>query len=244
MRLPLFACFCILIGQASAQDDFPAFPSANPTPSSQARKPVMQMRVPNAATEPRAYYDYCTSAAAYWKERADKAKLPAELNSQNAAMENVAKYRTAATSVRDRAFAAPLARITAQANSATSVLPTKARELELQLPAPLDNDDLKDSGKVNAWVNRLLELKVITVMHVQMDEAQADFATWSQLRFDIKRMIAYALAYYMKYQGRSGKGTIIDQGDGRILASFDLNGVQIARPATTLEPAGPVMPQQ
>lgn len=239
MRLVAFGLFLAIAGQGFAQDDFPPFPAASQTPASQPRKQVMQLRVPNRETEPRAYYDYCTSAAAYWKVRADNARLPAELNSQNAAMENVARYRTAATSVKEKAFSAPLPRTVAQANSATAVLPPRARELELQLPAPLYSEDLKDSSKVTTWVKRIQELKIVTILHVDMDEAQVDYSTWSQLRFDIKRMIAWALAYYMKYQGRSGKGTIIDQGDGKILASFDLQGVQIARPVTTLEPAMP-----
>jgi hypothetical protein len=199
----------------------------------------MPARVPNVQTEPRAYYDYCTSAAAYWKQRADKARIPAELNLQNVAMENVAAYRNAAIAVQERAFATPSPRPTAVATQRVLSNPGVMglqRITEDDLPAPLSPADLKDRNRVIAYINGLVALRVVTVLHINMDEAQVDSENWAQLKFDMRRSIASALAAYMKFQGRSGKGTIIDQHDGAVLAIFDMQSIQLARPGVTLTP--------
>jgi hypothetical protein len=236
--------YMLLVSGVCAQEEFPPYPTTSQAPATPQRRQVTTPRVPNAQTEPRAYYDYCTSAAAYWKERADKARLPAELYLQNTAMENVAAYRNAASAVQERAFATPTPRPTVTPTQRTLNNPGvmgMQRMTEDDLPGQLSPADLKQRDKVTAWINRLVELRVITVLHVHMDEAQVDSDNWAQLKFDMRRTIASALAVYMKFQGRSGSGMIIDQHDGAVLAVFTPDAVQVARPGITLTPL-PVKP--
>ncbi|MGI8907385.1 MAG: hypothetical protein ACR2IE_12945 [Candidatus Sumerlaeaceae bacterium] len=206
--------------------DFPAFPSASQTPVA-SRKPQRLTRIPNPQTEPRAYYDYCTSAAAYWRTRADKAVLPAELNVHNQAMDYVRSYNHAGASVRERALATPTPRAQTGATAQADAGPTPARTMGDDLPPEISPDDLKDPKLVADWVARAAQQRLITVLHVYRDEAQVNALTWARLKLDFKRTMGAVLAHHLRHNGRTGEGTIVDEQDGKVLATFTLDGTNV-----------------